>query len=413
VTCFTGKNGRMATLGEETLRATLVDLLRDRVPHASAEVLAAFRFVPRHLFVPAATVAEAYADEAIVTRRDADDLPTSSSSQPTIMALMLEQLGIQPGDRVLEIGAGTGYNAALMAYLAGRGGSPAGRVVTLDIDPETVAAAAGHLVKAGFPEVEVVCGDGADGHPEAAPYDRIIATVGVWEIPQAWARQLAPGGRIVAPLDLGGVQLSVALERQGDTWRSVSAVPCGFMRLRGPAAGPERTVSLDSRLKLALPRGGSVPDVLTFLGGEPVRRASGVSGGPLDVFGGIGLRIATGEARACALWEKVSDAEEPYLAEPVIRFGDMAGAPGLLDDDGIAVLTGDDGDGFGVFGHGSSGGRLADDLVRHVQTWDAAGRPDADRLVLTVLPLDAETPTGATVMPKRHTKILVEFAPAP
>src|SRR5205823_13707927 len=113
-------------------------------------------------------------DDAIVTKRDADGHPVSSSSQPTIMAIMLDQLGVAAGQRVLEIGAGTGYNAALIASIVGADGA----VVSIDIDDDLVASAQANTVAAGYPQVRIVCADGADGFAGAAPYDRIIATVG-------------------------------------------------------------------------------------------------------------------------------------------------------------------------------------------------------------------------------------------
>src|SRR5260370_21258761 len=108
-----------------------------RVPPA---VERALLLVPRHLFVPGVPLREAYADIAIPTHWE-DGMPVSSASQPAIVALMLEQLRVEPGMRVLEVGAGTGYNAALLAELAG----PRGQVVTLDIAPEIVAEARAHL----------------------------------------------------------------------------------------------------------------------------------------------------------------------------------------------------------------------------------------------------------------------------
>ena len=212
----------------------------------SDAVAQAMRVVPRHLFLPEVPAELAYRDDAIVTRRDPNGQPTSSSSQPKIMAIMLDQLGLAPGHRVLEIGAGTGYNAALMKHLVG----PGGTVVTVDLDEEVAAEAAAHLGAAGYPDVTVVAADGAAGYPPGAPYDRIIATVGVSDLAPAWLAQLGPGGRIVVPLDLRGSQRSVAFERDPDgpaesgrpeVWRSRSVVPCGFMRMRGSLAGPERT----------------------------------------------------------------------------------------------------------------------------------------------------------------------------
>lgn len=217
-------------------RGALVDGLRRAGLIRTAPVEAAMRAVPRHLFLPDVPLAKAYADEAVVTRTGPDGLPTSSASQPSIVAIMLEQLGVQPGHRVLEIGAGTGYNAALLAHLAG----PGGRVTSIDIDRETAHAARRQLAAAGVPATEVRHGDGWPGHPDAAPFDRIEATAGIWDVSPHWVDQLVGGGVLVAPLWLGpGLQVSVSFTRADRILRSSSVQPCGFMRLRGAGAGPE------------------------------------------------------------------------------------------------------------------------------------------------------------------------------
>lgn len=223
-------------------RADLVNHLQRQDLATNVAVANALRVVPRHLFLPDEPLDRAYADEAIVTKWSADRMPISSASQPAMVAIMLEQLAVQPGMRVLEIGAGTGYNAALLAELVG----PHGQVTTIDIDPDIVEAARQHLASAGFDpqRVQVICGDGVLGWPAGGPYDRIILTVGAWDVAPEWVRQLTTQGRLVLPLALHTVQLSAALDRQGATLLSSSLRPCGFMRLRGPFAGPERLIAL-------------------------------------------------------------------------------------------------------------------------------------------------------------------------
>ena len=136
------------------LRNRLVEDLVRQGAITSQQVQQAFEDVPRHLFVPRVNIATAYSDEPIFIRWE-DGVPISSSSQPKMMALMMEQLGVEPpGSRVLEIGAGTGYNAAILAHVAGEKGS----VVTIDIDQDIVDEAAENLSRTGYDHVQVICG---------------------------------------------------------------------------------------------------------------------------------------------------------------------------------------------------------------------------------------------------------------
>jgi protein-L-isoaspartate(D-aspartate) O-methyltransferase len=222
------------------LAAEMVQALRERSGLARNDVAEAFLSVPRHVFVPGTPLAEVYRYDAVIpTHFGADGLSTSSSSAPNIMATMLEQLDVTPGMRVLEIGAGTGYNAGLLAHLAGPGGS----VLSIDLDATIVAEAREHLARAAIANARVECADGWLGAGDDAPFDRIIATVGVWEISPHWLEQLRPSGVLVAPLWLrAGAQVSVAFVRVGNELHSTSMCACGFMRLRGPHEGPDAHV---------------------------------------------------------------------------------------------------------------------------------------------------------------------------
>ncbi|MEV0403484.1 methyltransferase domain-containing protein [Actinoallomurus sp. NPDC050550] len=148
------------------------------------------------------------ADNAIITRTAFDPtLPaelcdsttgrgvdaTSSSSAPHIMARMIDALELRAGTRVLEIGTGTGYNAAVLAHLLG-----AENVTSIEIDPAAAEHARRALEKAGYP-VRVITGDGEHGHPGSAPYDRIVATAAAHTVPIAWVEQVRPGGVILVP----------------------------------------------------------------------------------------------------------------------------------------------------------------------------------------------------------------------
>ncbi len=205
---------------------TLADQLKNSGVVTDPAWYEAFTATPRHLFVPRFYALDAYnlpsrlvdgedpaqheewldalyADQPLVTQFtvagvDEDGVevrvPTSTASMPSVLAVMLDRLDLRDGHRVLEIGTGSGYNAALLCQRVG-----SENVVSVDIDPDLVAEAARRLKAAGH-HPQLVAGDGAAGVPDAAPFDRIIATCGVRHIPPAWIEQLAPGGRIVTPL---------------------------------------------------------------------------------------------------------------------------------------------------------------------------------------------------------------------
>jgi protein-L-isoaspartate(D-aspartate) O-methyltransferase len=354
--------------------------------------------VPRHLFLPGQRPEAAYRDDAIVTKRDEAGQPISSSSQPAIMAIMLDQLDLAPGHRVLEIGAGTGYNAALMSHIVG----PSGQVTSVDIDPELVVSAGEHLARAGFGEVTVVCADGAGGDPEHAPYDRIIATVGVSDLAPAWLEQAGPQARIVVPFDVRGTQLSIAFERTDPgRWASRSLAPCGFMRMRGSLAGPERVVPLASGLSLLLPDG--TPEVngqavAGLLAGPPALCPTGVQAagsGAAQVFWGLGLWLAAREPRSCCLNEERPagrrGAPGSRLTAAPLRGPGWHSTIGLLDGDGLAVITSTAVDRSGPLtlaaaGFGARAADLAADLAEHIQAWDEAGRPGIASLHVDAYP---------------------------
>jgi protein-L-isoaspartate(D-aspartate) O-methyltransferase len=204
----------------EEANRQLVDQLIARGALWSRPLIEAFRCTPRHLFldrvyhhqrgpgwreVETASPGEAelrliYSDRALTTRlsEPEDDRPAvaiSSSSQPSLMAQMLEDLRLSPGLRVLEVGAGTGYNAALLARVVGS-------VVSLDVDRRVLAEAQRHLACLPDRRVALRHGDGRDGYPPVAPYDRILVTAATPDLEPAWLGQLAEGGLLLAPLDL-------------------------------------------------------------------------------------------------------------------------------------------------------------------------------------------------------------------
>lgn len=220
------------------LRRVLAKDLAEQGSLRSPRWRRAFEEVPRHEYVPrffrwadnhcfeavdpAAPDAlqEVYRDTTLVTQINGNDdawersrqqgplpgVPTSSSTQPALMALMLEALDVHDGQRVLEIGTGTGYNAALLSHRLG-----GDAVTTIDIDPTLITGVRNRLSATGYTPT-VTVGDALTGFPANAPYDRIIATVSVPEVPYSWVQQTKPGGKILThfyrTFDAGGLLLA-------------------------------------------------------------------------------------------------------------------------------------------------------------------------------------------------------------
>lgn len=182
-----------------------------------ARVLDALRHVPRHEYVDAGAV-DAYADRPLPIGHGV------TISQPYIVALMTQALAVTDDDRVLEVGTGSGYGAAVLAELAAH-------VTTVEVI-EPLAVAARERLSERYDHVEVVAGDGTVGHPAGAPYDAISVTAAGPEIPPPLLDQLAPGGRLVMPVGRGPERL-VRLTRgpDGDVTETLTAVR--FVPLRG------------------------------------------------------------------------------------------------------------------------------------------------------------------------------------
>ncbi|MFC5804505.1 methyltransferase domain-containing protein, partial [Streptomyces formicae] len=180
------------------LREALVTRLMDDGHLRTAEVIAAFRDTERHQFLPDTDLQTAYDEEAVPTKHDETGEMISCISAPSIVATQLEQMGVQPGHKVLEAGAATGYNARMLGSLV----APEGHVWTMDVDQDLVDSARKNLSLANSTNVTVVLGDGAAGLPGSAPFDRIQFTVGTSDIPVKILNQLTPGGRLGRVLEL-------------------------------------------------------------------------------------------------------------------------------------------------------------------------------------------------------------------
>lgn len=228
---FSGLRLAAAPASAEEMNNHLVDAVKAGGYAQSPAVEEALRAVPRHFFLPSRNWGEIYRDEAIPTHfAEGTEVSISSSSQPTMMAIMLEQLQVAPQMRILEIGTGTGYNAALLAHLTG----DPGKVWTVDVTEEFCAEARAHLGAAGTDGVHVMGADGWSGWPEAAPYDRVIVTASAHDVAPAWASQLREGGLLVVPWGASNAQQrSVAFRREGERLVMEAIHSCSFMPMRG------------------------------------------------------------------------------------------------------------------------------------------------------------------------------------
>lgn len=218
----------------------LVNALKAKKAFVSPLVEQALLHIPRESFASWLSLKEAYADEAFANPIATKDNP-STLSQPSAVARFLEGFALEPGMSVLEIGAGTGYQAALIAHIVGE----AGRVVSVDIFEPLVEQARETIKTLTVQNVDIVHADGALGYPAAAPFERIVATVGLREFPWTWVEQLTSEGCIVAPLHLGGESqqhVLVRMKREGEGLRGRGLDSLDMVTFRGSSVNAEEKI---------------------------------------------------------------------------------------------------------------------------------------------------------------------------
>ncbi|MFD7735204.1 methyltransferase, FxLD system [Kitasatospora phosalacinea] len=420
----TTKATHMTTLSDETgssmptadhLRDALTTRLLDQGAIRTAPVEEAFRTVAREHFLPGFPLTAAYADNPVYTKADGSGAQISAASQPTIVALMLEQLAARPGERIFEAGAGTGVNAAYLGHIVG----PDGHVTTADVDEDLVDGARKHLAAAGTTNVQVLLGDGALGHPSGMPYDRIIATVSTSEMPIAWLQQVKPTGRIVLPLRLcGTASRTIAFERAADAWVSVDDQLAVFMPLRGSMDDARRTLDLtgDGAVTLQVHRDQNADaDLLSGILDTPRHETwTGVTipGGTTyeyqDLF--LALTLPNSLLRMAVN----AAARENGTAAPMFSWGAMA----TVHDSSLAYLTLRPGnptpDGLktyetGVIGHGPDGAALADLVSQQIRTWDTSFRTHTPRITLPDTPPTADPAAGRFVLHRPNHPITITW----
>jgi protein-L-isoaspartate(D-aspartate) O-methyltransferase len=213
-------NGRKPDPGFESARREMVARQIEKRGIRSPRVLKAMETVPRHLFVPCEGIAAAYADEP---------LPIGAGqtiSQPFMVAAMAEALLLDSKERVLEVGAGSGYQAAVLSRLVGS-------VIAVETQPTLAASACERLAALGYVNVQVEVGDGSLGWPSGAPYDAILVTAAAPRVPPPLLDQLAVGGRLVIPVGSPEQQELFRIVKHDGTISEESLYACRFVPLRG------------------------------------------------------------------------------------------------------------------------------------------------------------------------------------
>ncbi len=295
-----------------------------------------------------ANFAEIYSNQALVTSVQ-HSLPTSSTSQPSLVARMLELLDLRPGMRVLEIGTGTGYNAALLAEILGA----EGHVCTIEFQKDVAERARSHLMEEGYRDVQVVHGDGYIGVPEAGSFDRIVATVGCPDLSPSWLKQLAPNGFLLLPLHHGLSDPLVQIERDPrDVERGIGKVVdnSSFMPIQGRLASSN---PWQSYMITGLPKEPTMRHPLSEGSGLELGKAESPFGPPEDWGFRFFLALSSRE-----LWWN----NDGF---------------GLADPGGssVLILTSDGMQGYSASGDTRSLDRLQDRLLHLHDEWNRLGRP--------------------------------------
>jgi protein-L-isoaspartate(D-aspartate) O-methyltransferase len=330
----------------------------------------AYLATPRHLFVPRYRerasrnwcevneenlhqhLAVLYADTPLTLFGDDDDNIASTISQPSFVLRMLDLLQLEAGQTVLELGAGSGWNAALIGHLVG----PGGRVVSLEIIPEVAQRAADTIAELEIGNVRIVAADGGDAYALGGPYDRITFTAGTYDLPRQFYEQIKPGGLLLIVIkNPGGGDNLFLLQKVDDHFESLHSMPCGFVQM----TGRYKSAHLDPSTLEVLPEWAALQHR------EIARRPFwwGGKGREFFILQTLGIRSFLGITeplfRAFKIAKANADAAEQHYF-------------GLWDRDNASlVLTRDD----ELIAYGSAA--AAEQLLRQVHRWVDLGMPTA------------------------------------
>jgi protein-L-isoaspartate(D-aspartate) O-methyltransferase len=345
----------------------------------------AFMETPRHLFVTryrhwgtkqwhdvgAENLQEhlgtLYADGVLILFGDDDNDVPSTISQPSFVLRMLELLQLKPGQKVFELGTGSGWNAALMGRLVGE----EGHVYSLEIIPEMARAASDALRLLGLKNVDVIAGDGGDGFAPAAPYDRAIFTAGAHDLPRAFHEQMIEGGLLLAVVQSeGGGDTLFLLRKEQDHFTSLEAMPCGFVQL----TGRHRVDDLDPVTIETLPEWEE-------LGKREISRIPFWWGGKgTAMWRTLGIRSFLGIVEPSFRAFKVAKSDTQPREEHYFGL--------VLREERSLVLAKDD----ALIAYGSAAAR--ERLLERVRQWVDLGMPTAASLALRIYPSDVPVTCG-------------------
>ncbi|MBT2405591.1 MULTISPECIES: methyltransferase, FxLD system [unclassified Streptomyces] len=388
----------------DVLRADMVRALRDQDGIRSEPVAAAFAVVPRHLFAPDAPLKLTYdLHSTVPVKKDEHGLDISVMSAPHLQAVMLEQAGIEPGMKILEIGSG-GVNAAYLQELVGS----EGEVTTVDIDRDVIDRARLCLDGAGYTQVKTVLADGESGVPDGAPYDRIVVTAAAWDIPRSWIDGLTKTGRLVVPLTVCGTTRSIAFDRDGDGLVSRSYGLARFVPMQGEGAAEERKAMLREDVAL------QTDDVRVPLNAQALNKALDTprlerwSGAAYDLPDELELYLTLNLSRVARL-----HAGKDVVESGLVEASALYGVPALVSEDSIAYRTrreNEDTGGFesGVIAHGPRAEALADEYVKVLRRW-AQDHRHRGAATFRYLPGPAPTPLPQDAVLRRHGVVTVAW----
>jgi protein-L-isoaspartate(D-aspartate) O-methyltransferase len=354
---------------EGTLRQEMVTALRNEGLITTGRVAEAMTAVPRLAFAPGEPLEKVYhSSTTLAPKLDANGRQTSVVSAASVQAVQLEQADLRPGMNVLEIGSG-GYNAALIAEIVGRAGS----VTTVDIDSVIVDRARAGLARAGYERVNVVHADAEQGVAQFAPFDRIIVTVGAWDIPPAWLDQLAADGRIAVPLRFAAITRLFAFERRAGapTLRADSYRLGAFVPMQGDGAASEKLIAVTPDIGLRVDQDSTltfdVPALRKALNSPPVELWSGA---PFDMPDELELYLLTNGPEMPML-----HAAQEAVDQGVVNRTARIGTPALVRAGTFAyrikrenpeTVSGYE---TGVIAHGPEAEQVGQELLSMIKDW--------------------------------------------